>query len=114
MIRAHQRALLQPAMIATFIGRRRKSSDGDKTRWQLHAQIRFGNDSSIIMDSLRVLVRKRVDRPVVGRKAYTRWWERLRAVIVLSAIVVSLGIALAAIVGVTVLSLGFLLEQAIG
>jgi len=81
-----------------------------------HAQFRFGDDdTSIVMDSLRVLglVRKRVDRPVVGRKAYTRWWERLRAIIVLSAIVVALGVGLAAVVGITVLSLGFLLEQAI-
>jgi len=115
MISARQRALTHPATLAAVIGRRLVLSDDGKSRWQLHAQIRFDNDSSIIMDSLRVLgiVRKHVDRPVVGRKAYTRWWERLRAIIVLSAIVVSLGVALAAIVGVTVLSLGFLLEQAI-
>lgn len=78
--------------------------------------MRFGDDdTNIVMDSLRVLglVRKRIDRPVVGRKAYTRWWERLRALIVLAAIIVSLGVALAVVVGVTVLSLGFLLEQAI-
>ena len=91
------------------------SHDG-QTWLRLHAQMRFNDDFNIVMDSLRALgiVRKRVDRPVVGRKAYTRWWERLRAVIVLSAIVTSLGIFLAAIVGVTVLSLGFLLEHAIG
>lgn len=73
------------------------------------------DDTNIIMDSLRVvgLVRRRVDRPVVGRKAYVRWWERLRAIIVLAAMVVGLGIALAAIVGITVLGLGFLLERAI-
>lgn len=83
--------------------------------WGIHAQFRFDDDSNIVMDSLRVLgiVRKRVDRPVVGRKAYVRWWERVRAIIVLSAIVVSLGVALAAVIGVTVLSFGFLLEQAI-
>lgn len=71
--------------------------------------------TNIIMDSLRVLgiVRRRVDRPVVGRKAYVRWWERLRAIIVLAALVVALGIALAAVIGITVLSLGFLLERAI-
>ena len=73
------------------------------------------DDTSIIMDSLRAigLVRRRVDRPVVGRKAYVRWWERIRAIIVLTALVVGLGIALAAVVGITVLGLGFLLERAI-
>ncbi len=73
------------------------------------------DDTNIIMDSLRVigLVRRRVDRPIVGRKAYVRWWERIRAIIVLAALVVGLGIALAAVVGITVLGLGFLLERAI-
>ena len=73
------------------------------------------DDTNIIMDSLRAigLVRRRVDRPTVGRKAYVRWWERVRAIIVLAALVVGLGIALAAVVGITVLGLGFLLERAI-
>ncbi len=73
------------------------------------------DDTNIIMDSLRAigLVRRRVDRPIVGRKAYVRWWERIRAIIVLAALVVGLGIALAAVVGITVLGLGFLLERAI-
>lgn len=73
------------------------------------------DDTNIIMDSLRVigLVRRRVDRPIVGQKAYVRWWERVRAIIVLAALVVGLGIALAAVVGITVLGLGFLLERAI-
>ena len=73
------------------------------------------DDTNIIMDSLRAigLVRRRVDRPIVGRKAYVRWWERIRAVIVLAALVAGLGIALAALVGITVLGLGFLLERAI-
>jgi hypothetical protein len=73
------------------------------------------DDTSIIMDSLRAigLVRRRVDRPVVGRKAYVRWWERIRAIIVLTALVLGLGIALAAVVGISVLGLGFLLERAI-
>ena len=67
------------------------------------------------MDTLRVLgiVRRRVDRPVVGRRAYVRWWERIRALIVLTAIVVGLGLLLAVLVGVTVLGLGFMLERAI-
>lgn len=73
------------------------------------------DDTNIIMDSLRAigLVRRRVDRPIVGRKAYVRWWERIRAIIVLAALVVGLGIALAAVVGITLLGLGFLLERAI-
>ncbi len=73
------------------------------------------DDTNIIMDSLRVigLVRRRVDRPIVGRKAYVCWWERIRAIIVLATLVVGLGIALAAVVGITVLGLGFLLERAI-
>ncbi len=73
------------------------------------------DDTNIIMDSLRAigLVRRRVDRPIVGRKAYVRWWERIRAIIVLAALVVGLGIALAAVIGITVLGLGFLLERAI-
>ncbi|MEC7402841.1 MAG: hypothetical protein VYD93_02055, partial [Actinomycetota bacterium] len=46
------------------------------------------DDTNIIMDSLRAigLVRRRVDRPIVGRKAYVRWWERIRAIIVLAAL----------------------------
>ena len=73
------------------------------------------DDTNIIMDSLRSigLVRRRVDRPIVGRKAYVRWWERIRAIIVLAALVVGLGIALAAAIGIAVLGLGFLLERAI-
>ncbi len=73
------------------------------------------DDTNIIMDSLRAigLVRRRVDRPIVGRKAYVRWWERIRAIIVLAALVLGLGIALAAVIGIAVLGLGFLLERAI-
>jgi len=68
-----------------------------------------------LLDSLRVLgiIRRRVPRTVVGKKAYVRWWERLRALVVLAGIVVALGIALAAVIGVAVLSAAFLLEQAI-
>lgn len=68
-----------------------------------------------VVDVLRFfgLARRAVPRPVVGPKSYVRWWERLRAVIVLGAIVVVLGFLLAAMVGVIVLAVGFLLEQAI-
>ena len=39
------------------------------------------DDVNVVMDSLRALglVRRRVERPVVGRKAYVRLWERIRA-----------------------------------
>ena len=106
---------LQPAMVHDPNGRVRR-----RRRWNrlVLGIVPIEDDedrTNIIMDSLRVLgiVRRRVDRPVVGRKAYVRWWERLRAIIVLAALVVALGIALAAVIGITVLSLGFLLERAI-
>ncbi len=83
----------------------------------MFAAVRFDDDddTSIVMDSLRVLglVRRRVERPVVGRKAYVRLWERVRAIIVLTAIIVSIGVLLAATIGIIVLAAGFLLEQAI-
>jgi len=81
------------------------------------AALRFDkdDDNSIIMDSLRVLglVRRRIERPTVGRRAYVRVWERVRALIVLAAIIISIGILLAASIGILVLAAGFLLEQAI-
>lgn len=83
----------------------------------MFAAVRFDDDddTSIVMDSLRVLglVRRRVERPVVGRKAYVHLWERVRAIIVLTAIIVSIGVLLAATIGIIVLAAGFLLEQAI-
>ena len=104
---------LEPATIRTPNGRvaARRSLDGVVT-----FQNRLREDATAMaLDSLRALgiVRRRVDRPTVGRKAYVRWWERVRALIVLAAIVVGLGVALAAIIGVTVLGAGFLLERAI-
>jgi hypothetical protein len=68
-----------------------------------------------LLDSLRAagIVRQRFIRPIVGPRAYVRWWERLRAALVHTAIVAGLGVALAAAIGVTVLGAGFLLEQAI-
>ena len=104
---------LEPATIRTPNARVgfRRPLDG-----HVSLQNRLRADATtIVLDSLRALgiVRRRVDRPVVGRKAYVRWWERIRALIVLAAIVVGLGVALAAIIGVTVLGAGFLLERAI-
>lgn len=71
---------------------------------------RFG-----VIDVLRFfgLARRGVPRPVVGPKAFVRWWQRLRAAVVLAAVVAGLGAASAAVVGVIVLGAGFLLEQAI-
>lgn len=68
-----------------------------------------------MIDVLRFfgLAPRRVPRPVVGRKAFVRWWQRLGSVVVLAAIVAGLGVVLAGVVGVIVLGAGFLLEQAI-
>ncbi|MGB1681356.1 MAG: hypothetical protein ACPHFO_03365 [Acidimicrobiales bacterium] len=106
---------LQPATARTANGRERPRRVDSLTAEFFTASVDDDDDTNIVMDTLRVLgiVRRRVDRPVVGRRAYVRWWERLRALIVLGAIVVALGIALAAVVGITVLGLGFLLERAI-
>lgn len=104
---------LQPATAHGGIGARHKRS----RRSDVFAALRFDedDDNSIVMDSLRVLglVRRQVERPTVGRKAYVRVWERVRALIVLSAIIISIGVMLAASIGVLVLAAGFLLEQAI-
>ena len=56
---------------------------------------------------------KGLAKPVVGPKAYVRWWQRLRSLVVLVAIVVGLGVAVAIVVGVVVVGLAFLLENAI-
>lgn len=106
---------MQPATLPTTNGRDHRRRSPRQHHLLQAAPVDDDDDTNIIMDTLRVLgiVRRRVDRPVVGRKAYVRWWERVRALIVLAAIVIGLGIALAAIVGITVLSLGFLLERAI-
>lgn len=68
-----------------------------------------------LIDVLRVLglARRAVPRPVVGPKAYPQWWQRLLALAVLIALVVVIGFALAALVGLLVVVAGFLLEQAI-
>ena len=68
-----------------------------------------------LIDVLRVLglARRAVPRPVVGPKAYPQWWQRIVALVVLAALVVVIGFALAAVVGLLVVVAGFLLEQAI-
>lgn len=59
------------------------------------------------------ILRQPVHRPVVGPKAYVQLWQRLRSLIVLAAIVVGLGIVVAVVVGVIVLGIAFLAENAI-
>lgn len=73
------------------------------------------DDTSIIVDSLRALglVRRGVERPVVGQNAYARPWERIRAATVLATIIATIGVLLAASIGILVLAAGYLLEQAI-
>ncbi len=109
---------VQPAMAQILTERVRHRTE---SRWLILATTATngnqpGRPMEAVLDTLRVLgfVRKQVDRPTVGRKAYVRWWERFRAAIVLVAVVGGLGIVLATILGVTVVGLGFLLEHSIG
>lgn len=68
-----------------------------------------------LIDVLRVLglARRAVPAPVVGPRAYTQWWQRILAFLALIVVVLAIGFALAALVGVGVVVAGFLLEQAI-
>ena len=80
-------------------------------------QSSYGRDQpfGLLLNSLRAvgILRRSVERPVVGPKAYVRLWQRLRSLIVLAAIVVGLGIVVAVVIGVIVIGLAFLLENAI-
>ncbi|MCQ3807593.1 MAG: hypothetical protein KTV16_10025 [Acidimicrobiia bacterium] len=71
--------------------------------------------SAALVRALRAggILRRPVQRPVVGPKAYVRLWQRLRSLIVLAAVVAGLGVALAAVVGVIVVGLAFFFENAI-
>jgi hypothetical protein len=51
---------------------------------------------------------------VTGKRARIRWWHRLRSLVLLTALVIVGGVALATVIGVIVIGAGFLLEQAIG
>ena len=106
---------VQPATSPSVSGRGRHRGHRFDPTVTAAVPVDDDDDTNLVMDSLRALglVRRRVERPVVGRKAYVRLWERVRALVVLSAIVVALGIVLAAAIGVIVLGAGFLLEQAI-
>ena len=104
---------LQPAMTPSRIGT--AGTRTSPTGVALALRFDEDDDTSIVLDSLRAIgiVRPRVERPVVGRKAYVRLWERIRAGIVLAAIIITIGVAVAAAIGILVLAAGFLLEQAI-
>lgn len=71
--------------------------------------------AEVLVRALRAvgILRQPVQRPVSGPKAYVRLWQRLRSLIVLAAVVISLGIAVAVVVGVLVLGFAFFLENAI-
>lgn len=88
-----------------------RSSDHREHSLPYHAN----DQSDVLVRLLRMLgiLRQDVARPVVGPKAYVRLWQRLRSLIVLTGIVVGLGIAVAALTGVIVVGLAFLLESAI-
>lgn len=56
---------------------------------------------------------RRPEQPVVGKNAKVRWWQRLRAVVMLAVIVVLLGVAVAGLIGAMVFLAGYLLETAV-
>ncbi len=68
-----------------------------------------------LIDILRVLglARRAVPQPIVGPHAYVQWWQRTLALATLVALVVGIGLAFAAAVGIMVVVAGFLLEHAI-
>ena len=49
--------------------------------------------------------------PVVGPAASVQWWERVRSLVILSALVLVLGLLLAGLIGAIVAIAGYLLEQ---
>ena len=103
---------LQPATLRSRNGRVRRPAADRLASFAVSYDEERPNP---LLDSLRAagILRQKAVRPVVGPRAYVRWWERVRAALVLTAIIAGLGIALAAVIGVTVVGAGFLLEQAI-
>lgn len=49
--------------------------------------------------------------PVVGPAAQVQWWERVRSLVILAALVLALGLLLAGIIGSIVVLIGYFLEQ---
>lgn len=72
-------------------------------------------DSNPIQSALQAvgLARRPPPTMVLGERAYVRWWERARAAVGLTVLVIALGVAFAASIGIVILGAGFLLEQAI-
>ena len=103
---AHRRTQLESIRFTIWLA---ASNRGD------HSGPRYNQPSEVLVRSLRAVgvLPRTVERPVVGPKAYVRLWQRLRSLIVLAAIVIGLGIAVAIVIGVIVVGLAFLLEKAI-
>lgn len=118
-VRARTRTTPAGDRIWSRIGRSARRSAGTVLRSALAALRSSGparpRRRIRLIDVLRVLglARRAVPRPVVGPKAYPQWWQRLLALVVLIALVVGVGFALAALVGLLVVVAGLLLEQAI-
>ena len=104
---AHRPTQLESIRLAVWSA---TSNRGDE-----HSGPRHNQPSDLVVSSLRAvgILRRTVERPVVGPKAYVRLWQRLRSLIVLAAIVVGLGVVVAVVIGVIVVGLAFLLENAI-
>ena len=104
---AHRPNQLETIRLAVWLA---ASNRGDE-----HSGARHNQPSDLVVSSLRAvgILRQTVERPVVGPKAYVRLWQRLRSLIVLAAIVVGLGVVVAVVIGVIVVGLAFLLENAI-
>ncbi len=49
-------------------------------------------------------------REIHGRRARIRWWHRIRAIVILAALVVLLGVLLAGLVGILFFVMTFILE----
>ncbi len=49
-------------------------------------------------------------REIHGRRARIRWWHRVRAILILAALVIVLGILLAGLVAILFLFMTFILE----
>ncbi len=69
----------------------------------------------VVLKIMRLLglARRGIPVPVVGKRAYVRWWERVLAAIALVIVVLLVSIVMVVLVGLLVLAAGVLLEQAI-
>jgi hypothetical protein len=109
-----RRVGLQPAMALArqHRGQPRRSGDPLRLAWMTLAMA----DTGSVGHAVRSLGGRGLRAPepaVTGAKARTSALRRLRSAILLLALLVGLGVAIAAIVGLVVLLAGALLEQAI-